>query len=173
MTDRSDNSLLLFLAGIPVALITALLGAVLALIGGVCLYFLTREIPATAIAAPNHEEQRYEVEVTNPASRAYRVTAVSFQIREMIPPPLPKGAIEIETVYFTPEDYNAATNTYRKDLFGVEMPANGNVNFRLLIIDPRYAGYIFRGALTYFYGDRESPRTMVIDDYGVIVKASS
>lgn len=169
MQQPTDSAWKIFWIGLPFGCLITICGGVIA---PLLFVPISRNLPATAKAVPNFKEQRFEVETTNPSSRAYRVTAVTFQIREMIPPPLPKGAIEIETVYFMPDDYDSKTSTYQKDLFGIEMPANGNLNLRFFIIDPSYKDYIFRGPLTIYYNDRDNPGSMVLNDYGIIVKAT-
>jgi len=169
LPEPRDHSWTIFWIGIPIAVLVTICGGVLA---SLLFVPIARNLPPTAQAVPNYKEQRFEVETTNPATRAYRVTSVAFQIREMIPPPLPKGAIEIKTVYFLPEDYDAKTSTYKKDLFDVEMPANGNLNLRFFIIDPKYKDYIFRGMLTIFYDDRNNPGSLELPDYGIVVQAS-
>lgn len=162
MTDNNNT--------VPAILVTL----TITVLGGLIVWSLAetkeRNRPPRATTVPNYETWTNDVETTNPASRPYRVTGVRFTIWERLPPPLPVGEIETETIYFRAEDFDAETNSYYKQVHGVEMPANGHLNLRFFILDDRYRDWTFRGRLTIYYDERDNPKPLVIDEFAIIVK---
>ena len=141
------------------------IGVLIALIGTFLWNEFVQNRPPTAEVAPN-----LDVEITNPASRSYRVVGVKFLLRKKIPPRPLVGEIELPIIVFTPGDYDPKTYSYRKALQNVEMPANGNLNFRFFIEDPGHKDWIFKGTLTIYYDERQHPKPLMIKDFEIRVR---
>ena len=82
------------------------------------------------------------------------------------------GAITLEKIYFDRQDFDQSSNSFYKTVHNVEMEANGNLNFRIFIIDKAHESDVFTGRLTIYYGNRESPETLSFDNYKIEAQKS-
>ncbi|TWU19223.1 hypothetical protein Poly21_13940 [Allorhodopirellula heiligendammensis] len=119
-------------------------------------------------AVPNYEASSWDIETTNPAPTARRVTEVRFTYQDKLPHEQLIGAIELKTIWFEQSDYDPATRTFRKLLHDTEMPGDGNLNLRFYVRNPKWKDYRLIGRLEIYFGDRRSPDHITFDNYPVL-----
>ncbi|MEM6468286.1 MAG: hypothetical protein AAF802_01870 [Planctomycetota bacterium] len=154
--------------GMAVSVALGLFGFFVAVAIAVGTLFWERNAPVHTEVVQGDYRNTYDVELSNSAITTYRVTAARFEVTHVVPPSDGRGSIELETVFFEPEHFDQASNSFFRTLKGVEIAANGNLDFRFFIRNSGLRNHTFVGRLTVYYGERSTPKEVVIEDFPIV-----
>jgi hypothetical protein len=149
----------------------AFLAAILGFLGTVGYDAWKANRPVTAERTRNPEAHAIDIEISNPSTTTYRAVQATFRIQDRQPPSHSVGApIAADKIVFTGDDY-VDESTYSRRISNLKIPANNETTFRVYIVDPEHANWIYYGHLTIEYGESQAPRRLEYDKHGVVVVA--
>lgn len=147
----------------------AILGVILTLLGVVAYDAWKADRPVTTERTRNPDAQAIDIEISNPSTTTYRAVRATFRIQDRQPPPHRAGApIVADEIVFTRDDY-VGESTYSRRISNLKIRANNETTFRVYIVDPEHADWIYYGHLTIEYGESQAPKRLEYDKHGVVV----
>lgn len=122
-------------------------------------------IPVQSEPAPNYERGSVDIELFNPSIIPRLVTEIRFYPGRIVDLRGNGGNVDEIEVVFEKADFDAKSKCFRKTVNNVQVTAEGRLNSRFYIRDPKYAGKYVDGKLEIDYGDRSSPTTITHESH--------